>query len=134
MIEPIIGATPEWMEEAACRHVPPDWMFPSDSFESKRATEVCAGCPVRVTCLKYALDNDEQWGTWGGVSEAGRAEWRKARRNRDVPAETTLPERMESCDKYHPDSPADVSVKREGGYRCRVCRKLYRRQQRSAAA
>ena len=35
----------------------------------RRAAEACAGCPVRSACLDTALNNVEQYGTWGGVFE-----------------------------------------------------------------
>jgi WhiB family redox-sensing transcriptional regulator len=33
---------------------------------------------VRAKCLEYALDNNEQYGVWGGKSEVERRAMRKA--------------------------------------------------------
>jgi hypothetical protein len=33
---------------------------------------VCAGCEVRAECLQDALDNNELFGVWGGLSERER--------------------------------------------------------------
>lgn len=69
-----------WLEYAACRGVDPELFFPgrgrSSNAEAKR---VCAGCPVRVQCLNYSLDNGEKYGVWGGVSEKERRRLRVLR-------------------------------------------------------
>ena len=36
------------------------------------AKKTCLGCPVRHECLQYALDHDERFGIWGGLSERER--------------------------------------------------------------
>jgi len=33
---------------------------------------VCRTCEVRAECLEYALENDERFGSWGGLSERER--------------------------------------------------------------
>ena len=33
---------------------------------------MCAGCPVRTECLAEALDNQIEWGVWGGMTERER--------------------------------------------------------------
>ena len=38
----------------------------------KRAKVVCGGCPVRLVCLSYAIDYDEDHGIWGGYGERPR--------------------------------------------------------------
>lgn len=49
----------------------PDLFF---EFEQERsnsflmARELCSLCPVKDLCLQYALDNDEPFGLWGGMS------------------------------------------------------------------
>lgn len=29
---------------------------------------LCAGCPALRECYKFALDNDEEYGVWGGIN------------------------------------------------------------------
>lgn len=37
-----------------------------------QATAICAVCPVREMCLKYALENDIAFGAWGGTTQSVR--------------------------------------------------------------
>lgn len=37
--------------------------------ETHDAKNLCYSCPVRARCLKYALENKELWGVWGGRDE-----------------------------------------------------------------
>ncbi len=46
----------------------PEAFFPPKGQPGLEAKRVCAGCPVRVECLEYALVTDQRWGVWGGTS------------------------------------------------------------------
>lgn len=62
----------------------PDYWFadPHDEEEkfgnSERviAKGVCARCPIRHQCFMYALENDIQYGVWGGAVPAQRTAYR----------------------------------------------------------
>ncbi|MPZ90254.1 MAG: WhiB family transcriptional regulator [Actinobacteria bacterium] len=69
----------EWQSAARCSEVDPEIFFPERGGSSKAARAVCSGCPVRVQCLEYALNNKEQFGIWGGTSERERRRLRKER-------------------------------------------------------
>lgn len=61
-----------WMERAACAGHDPDLWFPdvdrSDYWDKRhRAMSICRTCEVQVDCLRYALENKERHGIWGGV-------------------------------------------------------------------
>ncbi|RJQ77830.1 WhiB family transcriptional regulator [Pseudonocardiaceae bacterium YIM PH 21723] len=63
----------------ACTDVPdPEVFFPldGDEFGIGLAKRVCAGCPVRRSCLQYALHHDVQ-GVWGGTTEDERRQMRR---------------------------------------------------------
>lgn len=62
--------TTDWTEQASCRGRT-DEMFPEPTLQ-KRARQVCFGCPVRAQCLAEALDNQIEWGVWGGKTERER--------------------------------------------------------------
>jgi WhiB family transcriptional regulator, redox-sensing transcriptional regulator len=61
----------EWTALAKCRGTE-DAMFGTTGFDQKRASLLCAGCPVRFECLAEALDNRIEWGVWGGMTERQR--------------------------------------------------------------
>ena len=37
-----------------------------------RAKAVCSECPVRTECLEHALNSDERYGIWGGLTDRER--------------------------------------------------------------
>nr|WP_294690787.1 WhiB family transcriptional regulator [uncultured Friedmanniella sp.] len=55
---------------AKCRGME-DNLFP-DAAHQKRARLICGGCQVRYECLAEALDNQIEWGVWGGMTERER--------------------------------------------------------------
>jgi WhiB family transcriptional regulator, redox-sensing transcriptional regulator len=67
----------DWMLEARCLDADPEAFFPEKGGSTREAKRICAACPVRDECLQYALDNDERFGIWGGLSERER---RRAKR------------------------------------------------------
>ncbi|MGH8992981.1 MAG: WhiB family transcriptional regulator [Acidimicrobiia bacterium] len=69
-----------WRERAACRGLDPELFFPVPGGSAGTAVAVCAGCPVRVECLAYALHAAEKFGVWGGQPEARRTVIRRKRR------------------------------------------------------
>ena len=92
----------DWAPRAACRDTTPDQLFVRGA-EQNKAKQMCTGCAVRTECLAEALDNQIEWGVWGGMTERERrallrrrpnASWRKVledARNRELtsPATTT---------------------------------------------
>ena len=61
----------DWAANAACKGETPDALFVRGA-EQNKAKQVCAGCPVRTECLAEALDNQIEWGVWGGMTERER--------------------------------------------------------------
>ena len=63
-----------------CKELDTEIFFSQDSQGVKAAIAICNTCPVQTWCLAYALENDERYGVWGGVSERGRARIRSSSR------------------------------------------------------
>ena len=70
---------PTWHVEAACRQRPDLDFFAEGRTAVTVAKIACTGCPVRLTCLEWALSHHE-WGVWGGTTERERRRLRKRRR------------------------------------------------------
>jgi WhiB family redox-sensing transcriptional regulator len=68
-----------WMAKANCMGVDPELFFPQRGMSTREAKEVCRGCVVREECLEYAIEQNEKFGIWGGMSERER---RKIKRER----------------------------------------------------
>jgi len=62
----------EWVDEAICAQVDPEIFFPEKGGSTREAKSICSRCNVREQCLQYALDHDERFGIWGGMSERAR--------------------------------------------------------------
>jgi WhiB family redox-sensing transcriptional regulator len=61
----------DWPSYAACRGAEPDELFVQGAAQN-RAKAVCFGCQVRTECLADALDNQTEFGIWGGMTERER--------------------------------------------------------------
>lgn len=69
-----------WQFDAACRGEDSTLFFAPNYFERReekeareaRAKVFCSRCPVRETCLEYALRIREAHGVWGGLNEMER--------------------------------------------------------------
>ena len=46
--------------------------YPEKGGSTRDAKRICSSCDVRGECLEYALQNDERFGIWGGLSERER--------------------------------------------------------------
>ena len=68
----------DWREDALCREVDPDRFFPEKGGTTAPAKQVCRRCAVAEECLAYALEHDERFGIWGGLSERERRQLKRA--------------------------------------------------------
>ena len=67
----------DWRSQAACLTVDPELFFPVGNTgpaiaQTAKAKEVCGRCEVVDPCLKWALENGQDAGVWGGMSEDER--------------------------------------------------------------
>jgi WhiB family redox-sensing transcriptional regulator len=66
-----------WQERALCSQTDPEAFFPEKGGSTREAKRICTGCEVRSECLEYALEHDERFGIWGGLSERERRRLRR---------------------------------------------------------
>jgi WhiB family transcriptional regulator, redox-sensing transcriptional regulator len=78
----------DWRHKAACRHEDPELFFPVGNtgpalLQIEEAKAVCRRCPEMERCLQDALETNQDFGVFGGMSEDERkALKRRAARNR----------------------------------------------------
>ena len=72
VVADLLGNAPEWQEHALCSQTDPEAFFPEKGGSTREAKRICSRCEVRAECLEYALENDERFGIWGGLSERER--------------------------------------------------------------
>jgi WhiB family redox-sensing transcriptional regulator len=83
-----------WTTGAACAEPDAPLMFPYEAdragIEDAKAT--CRRCPVRETCLNEALDNNETFGIWGGLTEGERRTRRRSEARARLRAANVAPD------------------------------------------
>jgi WhiB family redox-sensing transcriptional regulator len=79
-IDTMISPELAWQQEALCAQTGADFFFPEPGSSVREAKRICGMCPIRDACLEYAMDNDERFGVWGGLSEKERLELRRTSR------------------------------------------------------
>lgn len=62
----------EWQDQALCAQTDPEAFFPEKGGSTREAKRICKACPVRDDCLEFALEHDERFGIWGGLSDRER--------------------------------------------------------------
>lgn len=68
----------DWMTRAACAGMDRELFYPAQSSAAAAVEplQVCASCPVRLDCLRYAMQLESpsnRWGIWGGTTPDERA-------------------------------------------------------------
>ena len=72
----------DWRAKAACRDKDPELFFPVGNTgaalqQIEEAKAVCRTCSVMEACLKCALETNQDYGVWGGLSEDERRTWKR---------------------------------------------------------
>ncbi|MGZ7495891.1 WhiB family transcriptional regulator [Corynebacterium sp. ZY180755] len=69
----------DWQLQGACRGENSEVFYHPDGergrarrMRERRAKAVCAGCPVLEQCRRHAIEVQEPYGIWGGMSESER--------------------------------------------------------------
>ena len=70
-----IGAAQSWWSDARCNDnaaTLSGLFFSEELLDIARAKAICSKCPVQAECLAEALENQIEWGVWGGMTERER--------------------------------------------------------------
>jgi hypothetical protein len=64
----------DWQVDGKCadpkiNRIVADKFFSYNPTEMAEAKKLCFSCPVRKDCIKWALENNQIWGIWGGKDE-----------------------------------------------------------------
>jgi WhiB family redox-sensing transcriptional regulator len=62
----------DWRDAALCATSDPEAWFPEKGGSTREPKRICRRCPVQEPCLRYALENEERYGVYGGFSERER--------------------------------------------------------------
>lgn len=73
----VMAGRRDWRDRAACRDLDPELFFPISTMgaavtQVEAATQICRRCPVRLPCLRWALETGQDAGIWGGLTEEER--------------------------------------------------------------
>ncbi len=72
LLAPLVGERRlAWVARARCSTADPDELFVTGAAQ-KRAAVICRQCDVITQCLADALDNQVEFGVWGGMTERQR--------------------------------------------------------------
>ena len=76
--------TDNWRKDALCKGKETSWFYPepNEKGTAKQIREIkafCRVCPVILNCLDTAIENNETFGVWGGMTPAERSRIRKSR-------------------------------------------------------
>ncbi|MBT1162860.1 WhiB family transcriptional regulator [Bifidobacterium sp. SO1] len=70
-----------WRDKAACAREDPELFFPTGGLYQPdrvaKAKKICTSCPVVDECLSYAMDHNELFGIWGGLTEKQRVDLKR---------------------------------------------------------
>lgn len=74
-----------WRLEAECRGTADDprWMSASTLVARELRKEFCDQCPVYYECLMFAIDTNEQYGIWAGMTIRQRRVFARRQRERN---------------------------------------------------
>ena len=77
-----VDPSERWTARGACRSASPELFFPNGTTglaveDIQAAKAICASCPVRPQCLRFAVETGQDFGIWGGTTEDERRELRR---------------------------------------------------------
>lgn len=70
----LVDTDDSFKERAACKGMPYEMFFPESGANRvyKEAIAICKTCTVYKDCMRFAINNDIQFGVWGGLTPQQR--------------------------------------------------------------
>lgn len=95
---------PAWHKHAQCQDMDNKIFFLEGGGDVWPAKVTCAGCTVRMKCLKFALEQDlDPDGIWGGTTKSERLQLRESGLQvSEMLEKVTIPERPYSFEDLRP--------------------------------
>ena len=56
------------LPDALCQYTDPEIFYPEKGQDTRSAKKVCRRCDEQDDCLQWALEHEEVFGVWGGLS------------------------------------------------------------------
>jgi WhiB family transcriptional regulator, redox-sensing transcriptional regulator len=117
---------PTWRDLALCAETDPELFFVEKGGTARPAKRICGQCEVRAECLEFALEHNEGFGIWGGLTERERGMVKRGMS--DIPDAPVVPAAPQPCHAGHLRTPDNVYS--DGS--CRTCKLDRDREKREA--
>ena len=79
-----------WREKARCKGSDTSVFFPERGGNGTTAKLICYGCPVRIPCAKFAVNNTLRDGIFGGFTDKERIKIRNGKKTLDITLDMVL--------------------------------------------
>lgn len=99
----------DWYSRALCPETDPEAFYPEKGGSTAEAKKICRGCPVKDQCLQWALDHDERFGVWGGLSDRERRRLKRSADRQPVDEPLRLPAIAASTIEQYEDQDARLA-------------------------
>lgn len=69
---PAAARDESWRHRSLCTQTDPDAYYPEKGESAQPAKRICNRCEVKPECLQWALEKDQRFGIWGGLTSRER--------------------------------------------------------------
>lgn len=123
--------SPGWYVGALCSQTDPELFYPPMGSNGAPAKRVCDMCPMKAQCREVAMENQEEFGVWGGTTPTDRLLLLREVHGEDfqwpVAGGVAQREQRECRQGHDLTDDSNILVSSTTGHRrCRMCRQLSR--------
>lgn len=65
----------DWISSAKCTTDNHNLFFSKYKRDQEKAKSICQSCPVQLECLEFAINNECNYGIYGGLSSQEREQY-----------------------------------------------------------